>query len=282
MTKSAFLDLLGRVDEYQTVPGSERSLPDRLLGWSSAWYYVRLIALVARANLLVRMGRFTRERWTERALEVVHVIEGCRGRIRLIGLNHIRDAQSPIVVIANHMSMIETMVLPGALVLPFHDVTTVVKDDLLRYPLFGAVMRALDPIAVTRRNPRDDLKQVLEKGTRELRAGRSVLVFPQATRAAGFSRSAFNSLGVKLARRAGVPILPVALKTDFQQNGRFIKDLGRVDRTKTLYFKFGPVMPVNGTGREAHEAVVTFIAESLRDWGVQVEEPAGSGGEENK
>jgi len=180
------------------------------------------------------------------------------------------------------MSMIETMVLPGALVLPFHDVTTVVKDDLLRYPLFGAVMRALDPIAVTRRNPRDDLKQVLEKGTHELRAGRSVVVFPQATRAAGFSRSAFNSLGVKLARRAGVPVLPVALKTDFQQNGCLIKDLGRVDRTKTLYFKFGPVMPATGTGRETHEAVVRFIAENLKDWGVQVEEPAGGGCEENE
>ena len=58
--------------------------------------------------------------------------------------------------------------------------------------------------------------------------------------------------------RAGVPVMPVAIKTDFQGNGKLIKDMGPVDPSKTLYFKFGEPMAVEGKGREAHQYVVEF------------------------
>jgi 1-acyl-sn-glycerol-3-phosphate acyltransferase len=170
------------------------------------------------------------------------------------------------------MSMMETMLLPGAILLPFCRPTTVVKESLIRYPLFGRIMRELGPITVGRKSPRDDLKEVLEKGTAALGLGTSVVLFPQATRSTYFAPADFNSLGAKLAKRSGAPLIPVALKTDFQGVSRIraMRDLGPLDRSQTIHFAFGPPMPVQSNGREEHEKTVAFITERLRAWGTEI------------
>jgi len=122
-------------------------------------------------------------------------------------------------------------------------------------------------IAVSRKNPREDFKVVLREGHKFISGGGFVLIFPQATRSIGFDVQGFNTLGVKLASKAGVPVIPVAIKTDFQGNGKLIKDMGPIDPSKMLYFKFGEPMAVEGKGRAAHQFVVEFIAENLKSWG---------------
>jgi 1-acyl-sn-glycerol-3-phosphate acyltransferase len=94
------------------------------------------------------------------------------------------------------------------------------------------------------------------------------VIFPQSTRTVGFDPAAFNSLGVKLAARAGVRVLPVALQTNFQTNGGRIKDIGPLDRFQPVRFRFGEPMAVSGNGRDAHQACVRFITATLREWGV--------------
>lgn len=48
--------------------------------------------------------------------------------------------------------------------------------------------------------------------------------------------------------------------------GRFIKDIGSLDRSKTLYFKFGRPIDVEGNGRAAQEELVRFISDNLKEW----------------
>jgi 1-acyl-sn-glycerol-3-phosphate acyltransferase len=191
------------------------------------------------------------------------------GRLEISGLEGFARHPGPFVFIANHMTMLDTFLLPGA-ILPFHRVTFVVKEALLRYPVFGAIMRAVKPIAVQRQNPRKDLKLVLEEGQRVLGRNRSIIIFPQATRSVSFNTDTFNTLGVKLARKAGAPVVPVALKTDFQQNGRLIKEMGAVRPKKTVHIEFGPPMPVEGNGQETHQQVVSFIRQKLFGWGGEI------------
>jgi 1-acyl-sn-glycerol-3-phosphate acyltransferase len=177
------------------------------------------------------------------------------------------------------MSILETVILPS-FTLVFNDVTFIIKDELRRYPIVGWVMKALDFIAVHRKNPREDLKIVLNEGQRRIQQGCSVVVFPQATRSRVFDEKIFNTLGVKLARKAGVPVVPVALKTDFHGNGRWIKEIGPIYRDRPIYFKFGnpiPVagkfgnpIPVAGNGQAAHRSVVEFITQNLKQWGAEV------------
>ena len=166
------------------------------------------------------------------------------------------------------MSMVESLVLPGIL-MGINHITAVVKESMMSYPFFAPAMRQVKLIALRRIDPREDLKKVLRQGREYLQDGRSIILFPQATRSLRFDPAKFNTLGVKLAKSAGVPITPLALKTDFQRNGRIIKDLGSLDRDKTIRFKFGAPIEVTGRGKEAHEQVIRFISENLREWGAE-------------
>ena len=82
---------------------------------------------------------------------------------RLAGVENIRRLDTPCVFVANHMSTLETIVLPS-IIRPVCPVTFVVKQSLLDYPLFRHIAGARDPIAVSRDDPRADLKAVMEGG----------------------------------------------------------------------------------------------------------------------
>jgi 1-acyl-sn-glycerol-3-phosphate acyltransferase len=155
------------------------------------------------------------------------------------------------------MSILETLILPSV-TLAFSDVTFIIKDELRHYPIIGRVMKG------------DDLKIVLNEGHNRIRQGCSVVIFPQATRSRVFDEAIFNTLGVKLARKAGVPVVPIALKTDFHGNGRWIKDIGPINPNLALYFKFGKPLPVTGNGQATQQRVVEFITQNLKQWGAEV------------
>ena len=155
--------------------------------------------------------------------------------------------------------------------------TFIVKRELTQYPVFGHVMRSRDPILVGRENPREDLKAVLEGGTQRLQAGISIIVFPQTTRTPVFDPASFNSIGVKLAKRAQVPVVPIALKTDAWGNGRLVKDVGRIDPRREVHFAFGEPLRVQGNGAGEHQQVIDFVRRHLEAWGGTVAE-AGAGG----
>jgi 1-acyl-sn-glycerol-3-phosphate acyltransferase len=128
-------------------------------------------------------------------------------------------------------------------------------------------MRSRDPITVGRKNPREDLKAVLEGGAARLLAGTSIVIFPQTTRSPVFNPAEFNTIGVKLAKRAGVPVVPIALRTDAWGNGKYLKDFGRIDPSKKIRFSFGTPMRITSRGDEEHQKIVEFISGKLKEWG---------------
>lgn len=132
-------------------------------------------------------------------------------------------------------------------------------------------MRSRDPIVVARKNPREDLQTVMTRGKELLAKGTSVIIFPQSTRSAQFIPEDFNSLGVKLAKAAGLQVLPVAIKTDFWGNGKFLKDIGPIDRRKPIHMEFGKPFSIEGNGKEEHNRIVDFISAHLREWKVPSE-----------
>jgi 1-acyl-sn-glycerol-3-phosphate acyltransferase len=254
-------------DSYQS--------PDRRAGWiprcsPSAYFYAQIARIVFRASHLAKKGRYGDAQWVESSLATFRAVESVGGRLELEGLDVPRRLDSACVFIGNHMSVLETFLLPG-LIQPHRDVTFVVKDSLVAYPLFGHVMRSRDPVVVGRDNPREDLRTVMEEGHRRLEAGRSIAIFPQTTRSVAFDPGRFNSLGVKLARRSGVPVVPFALKTDAWGLGRRLKDVGKIDPSKTVHICFGAPLRVQGAGKAEHQFIVEFIAGKLRAW----QQPAG-------
>lgn len=115
--------------------------------------------------------------------------------------------------------------------------------------------------------------QVLDGGTKLLEKGYSVILFPEGTRQSTFSPRRFNSLAVKLALKADVPVVPVALRTDFWSTGKRIKEFGPLHKDRPVYISFGEPIRPTGRGRAEHQKVLDFIAGHLEDWGAAVEEP---------
>lgn len=267
MNKAYLSDRLKSAFEYQS-PRQKAVLGKILPGWATVVYYTQLMVLISGSAWVARRGGYTDEKWCRDAQLVTRFVESVGGRLQIGGMEGFARHPGPFVFISNHMSMLDTFLLPG-MILPFHGVTFVVKEALLRYPVFGAIMRAVKPVVVERKNPRKDLRVVFEQGQRLLGANRSIIIFPQATRSVQFDTATFNTLGVKLARKAGVPVVPVALKTDFQQNGRLIKEMGPVNREKTVYIQFGSPINVEENGQVAHRRVMAFIKQNLCGWGVQ-------------
>ncbi len=262
-----FHEGLRKTGSYRSAPVPARSRLDLILGRFDAWYYLRLARIIYSGHRAALRGDYDTRHWAANSFSVLRLIEGCGGRIEIAGMEHVFGLGRSAVYVGNHMSIIEALLLPAMLTHVNH-LAAVVKDSLLKYPFFGTFVRAVDPISVGRRNPRDDLKAVLQKGSKALRSGRSVFLVPQATRHALFDPSTFNTLGVKLAKSAGAPMIPVAIRTDFLGVGRIVKDIGPLDRTKTIRFRFGRPLTVSGNGREAHEKAVGFIAETMRSWGL--------------
>ena len=252
-------------DSYHTPAGTRRARLDWLLPNLPLYFYASYILIVARARLLVARGRYDQDAWAHSAYAVLKLLERCSGRFHISGLNHIRSCTEPVVFIGNHMGSIEASIWP-ALTPAAMPVAFVVKASLLHYPWLGPVVASQHPIAINRTNPREDFEVVMTQGEMLLKEGISVIIFPQSTRTTTFVLSDFNSLGVKLARKANVRVIPVAVKTDFWQNGRRLRDFGPLDRRQPIYLAFGRPLSAAANGRDAHRAVVEFISERLAEW----------------
>jgi 1-acyl-sn-glycerol-3-phosphate acyltransferase len=268
MDTNQFRQIIHSEHGYQS-PERRLFLARYLPGWRAFIYYAQIVMAFVIARIEGFRGKLTNEQWLKASIRCIQAAESAGGRVNVSGLAAVSQHKGPLVYIANHMSILETVILPSV-TLTFNDVTFVIKDELRRYPLIGRVMKILNLIAVYRKNPREDLKIVLNEGHNRIRQGCSVVIFPQATRSTVFDEKAFNTLGVKLARKAGVPVVPIALKTDFHGNGQWIKEIGPINPDLGLYFKFGEPMAVTGNGQATHQRVVEFITQNLKQWGAEV------------
>ena len=232
----------------------------------SASFYYNLFFIVYRASRIAKRGDYDGSTWARSSYEVLQELEKIGVQIEITGIEHVMEHNGPAVIIGNHMSMMETLLLP-VMIQPLMDVTFVVKESLLHYPVFKYVMRSRNPVAVGRTSPREDLKVVMTEGVERLDNGISVIVFPQTTRAQIFDPKQMSSIGVKLAKKADVSVIPLALKTDAWQNGKMFKDFGRIDRSITAHFAFGKPLKVGGRGSEEHQIINDFITEKLSDLG---------------
>lgn len=265
MIDSYLMDSYFPGDTYTTPQDTKRSFLARI-GPNPRWaLYVGLLGAVLEARRGALDGVYDDEFWARSSYRVFRLIERCGGRFAIEGFDTLRRLNPPVVFVANHMSTLETQVLP-VLIAPILRVTFVVKSQLVKGKLFGPVMRSRDPITVDRVHPGEDLKRVLEGGVERLSNGISVMVFPQSTRTEGFDPDQFNSLGAKLAARSGVAVVPVALKTDFWENGSLIRGFGPIRRQRTIHFAFGdPLSPELGS-KTVHRRTVDFIARRLASW----------------
>jgi 1-acyl-sn-glycerol-3-phosphate acyltransferase len=159
---------------------------------------------LAAALLGDRRGRFW---WPMSRVGSSGMLRAC-GVTELIteGAERLADCR-PAVVMANHESLFDPAVLMRCASLPLR---FVVKEEVSRVPIFGAALAAMGHVFVGHGDAADG-QSSLARAAALIGTGSTVLVFPEGTRGAGAELLPFRTGGFRLAREAGVPILPVAL-----------------------------------------------------------------------
>jgi 1-acyl-sn-glycerol-3-phosphate acyltransferase len=250
---------------YDTPDKGKLNLWERFILNNRFYFTLKYAQIVFSSRKEAIIGTYDNAAWADSSYFIFKFIEKTGGKFHISGMEHIAETPDPVLFIGNHMSTLETMVLP-AIIAPHRRVTFVVKESLVSHPLFGDVMRSRDPIIVGRTDPRKDLEAVLNGGMELLSKGISIVIFPQSTRSIEFKPEDFNTLGVKLAKKAGVKVVPIALKTDFWGQGKVIKELGPIDRHKQIFIKFGEPFEVTESGKEENQKIIDFIQSSLNEW----------------
>jgi 1-acyl-sn-glycerol-3-phosphate acyltransferase len=128
-------------------------------------------------------------------------------RIEVHGAEHMDPARS-YVVMSNHLSYVDIVALFLALpVTPGF----LAKRELARVPFLGQALRSGGHVVIDR-GQHANAMQVIGMAAEQVKAGRTVLVFPEGTRGDSDTIGDFKKGGFYLAKAAGVPILPVGLR----------------------------------------------------------------------
>ena len=252
--------ILAEQDEYITTNHYRRKL------FPSLYFYFRhLLRIVYYCNRQAVKGIYDDDKWIYSSLDIMRGLEKTGIKFHITGMNNLKKVDGPVIFISNHMSVLETFIFP-VIIHPIKRIVYVMKEELVRFPLFGPVSAARDPILVSRKNPREDLIAVLNQGSQKIANGKSIIIFPQRTRSLYLNPSGFNTLGIKLAKRNNVPIIPIALLTDAWGNGKLIKDFGKIDPSKEVKICFGEPIRIRGNGSEEHQKVIEFIKNKFIEW----------------
>jgi 1-acyl-sn-glycerol-3-phosphate acyltransferase len=116
------------------------------------------------------------------------------------------DPRRPYVVVCNHQSLADIPVISR---LPW-EMKWVAKDVLFRLPFAGWMMKLAGDIEVARGDKRSRA-EVLVKARRMLDRRCSVMLFPEGTRSRDGQVGTFAHGAFRLAIKAGVPVLPLAI-----------------------------------------------------------------------
>ena len=122
-------------------------------------------------------------------------------RFQVLGRDRLRGARGCLVV-ANHPSLIDAVVLISCL----PDACCVVKESVWRNPFLGHVVRAAGYVP----SRRADL--VVAQVVDRLRAGQTVVLFPEGTRTPRDTAPTVRRGAVLALLRADRPVLPVYLR----------------------------------------------------------------------
>ena len=112
-----------------------------------------------------------------------------------------------VLFVANHQSNFDIPILVGHVP---RDKGFIAKSELLKVPFFRRYMKYIGCVFINRRDTRQSLDAMNDAAER-LKAGHSLVIFPEGTRSADGTVGLFKPGSLKLALKAGVPIVPVTI-----------------------------------------------------------------------
>ena len=160
-----------------------------------------------------------------------------------------------LLVLASHQSHLDPLLL--GLVCE-RRLSSLARSSLFRWGPFGAIIAALDAISIDREaSPVAAMKLMIRK----LRGGGGLTIFPEGTRTRDGRLGEVKSGFALVAKRAGVPILPVAIVGAWEcwPRTRWLPRPGRIR------LEFGALIPAGEVAKMDDKTLVALVTQRLTE-----------------
>jgi len=189
------------------------------------------------------------------------LVAAAGARVEVEGRDRL-DLGRPLLFAANHQSVIDIPTLFVALPIPLR---FILKRELRRMPFLGWYVTAMGMVFIDRRASSEAI-EALHAAARVLRAGASLVCFPEGTRSRAGVIRPFKNGAFAVAIEAQAPVVPVAILGA----GAVLPADGFRVRPGTIRVRFGEPIPTAGLAaedrtdlaRRTREAIVRLQAGS--------------------
>jgi 1-acyl-sn-glycerol-3-phosphate acyltransferase len=159
-----------------------------------------------------------------------------------------------LIVLSSHQSHLDPLLLGLA---ADRRLSSLARSSLYRFKPFAAVITALDAVPIDRNA---SMVKAMKAVIGRLREGCAVVIFPEGTRTATGELGEIKGGFALLAKKAEVPIVPVAIVGAYEcwPRTRLLPRPGRIR------LEFGPVIQAAEVARLDEQAIVELCVARLR------------------
>ncbi|MEG0386799.1 MAG: lysophospholipid acyltransferase family protein [Niameybacter sp.] len=162
----------------------------------------------------------------------------------------------PVVYMANHKGLYDSPIM--ATLIDKDPAIFIGKDVTKKMPVIGDWFDAMGCIYIVRDDMKQSMKAILD-GIDELKQGQSVVIFPEGTRQKGPEMGSFKAGSFKLATKANVPIVPIAI-----QNSYKVLEEKKWIQKATVYVNVGKPIDVAALTAEEKKKLPQHVEDIVR------------------
>lgn len=202
-------------------------------GWTALCVIAGLPLLLGPRAGIYHLGRL----WVRPILAALALLCGLRHEVR--GRENLPEGA--VLIAANHQSAWDTIIFSVEL----WDHVFVLKQELMRIPLFGLFLARAGLIPVDRQGGAKALKKMLAAAREAAALGRPIVIFPEGTRVAPGDHRPYQPGVAALYGQLDLPVVPVALNS-----GLYWRRRGFLKRPGTIVLEYLPPIPPGLPRRE--------------------------------
>lgn len=237
--------------------------------------FIKAVSTVVRFLLLnegkrkklTKLGETDRDAMEEESLRLVRgtflkILKSSGVEVTVKGLEHI-PVDTPVLYVGNHRSFFDILVgyttVPGRM-------GFVAKKEMRSWPFISDWMVNVNCLFLDRKNIKEGLKTILE-GVQKIKRGVSVWIFPEGTRNENEDPTVlmpFKEGSLKIAEKAGCPVIPVALTGTAEIFEKPSKGLFRICPGKVT-IEFGEPFLIRDLAPEEKKFVGAYTRDRIID-----------------
>jgi 1-acyl-sn-glycerol-3-phosphate acyltransferase len=133
------------------------------------------------------------------------IMKRTKSEVSISGLENL--PAGPALLVSNHEGNFDIPVLLSSISKPFGFIS---KKEVKKLPIIPIWMEEMNCVFLDRTDRRSALKSIQDTADK-LKDDHSILIFPEGTRSKGEGIGEFKAGFIRIAKEAGVPIVPIAI-----------------------------------------------------------------------